>query len=277
MVNEKEFLELLQTAIRENRLKLPTLPEVALQVREAVESEKASAADIATIVARDAALSARLLQVVNGPLYRGRNVINNIQMAVTRLGRNLVRNLVVSLVMQQIYQATSDVTDKRLRQLWEHSVQVAAISRVLAQRPLLSDQAMLAGLIHNIGALPLLVLAEDVPELLDNESVLDQLLDKLSPVVGSQILQSWNFPDTLVAVAAHHQDIYHEGGLEPDYVDVVLVARLQTLMGTDHPLAKADWSRVPAFAKLGFEPQVSVVDIEGKAEEVSDAQQMLLG
>ena len=63
----EEYRTRLQTAIEQDRLILPTLPEVALKVRDAVENESATAQDIATILAQDAALSARLMKVANSP------------------------------------------------------------------------------------------------------------------------------------------------------------------------------------------------------------------
>ncbi|MCW8891243.1 MAG: HDOD domain-containing protein, partial [Sedimenticola sp.] len=84
MIGKEEFFESLQTAITNNQITLPTLPEVALKVRDAVEQENVTAQQIADMVATDAALSARLLQVANSPLYRGRVSIDTIQMAITR-------------------------------------------------------------------------------------------------------------------------------------------------------------------------------------------------
>ena len=149
---------------------------MALRIRDAVEQDSSTAQQIADMVATDAALSARLLQVANSPLYRGRVPIENIQMAVTRLGQKLVRSLVVSLAMRQIFQATSDTLDTRLRAIWEESVQVAAISRALAQTVGLNrEQAMLAGLIHNLGSLPILTMADSFPELMADPKKLDLL------------------------------------------------------------------------------------------------------
>ena len=274
MVSDSEFLERLQTSIEQNSIVLPTLPEVALRVRDAVEQDNATAKDISDLVATDAALSARLLQVANSPLYGGRVTIDSIQMAITRLGTRMVRTLVVNLAMKQIFQPTTSTLDRRLRQLWEESVQVAAISRALAQtQPHLdADQAMLAGLIHNIGALPILTLAEDIPELMDCEERLDGLLRNLTPVVGRQILETWHFPDTLVAVPAHCGDLDYDGGERADYVDIVLIARLQC---NPDSIGGGDWSRAPAFAKVGLEPEVAVIEIEGVAEEVEAVEQML--
>ncbi len=277
MINEQEFLTELQSAIHENKITLPTLPEVALRVRDAMESENVTSKQIADIVATDGALAARLLQVANSPLYRGRVPIENIQMAVNRLGNNLVRNLITSLAMKQIFQATSHTLDKHLRAVWEEGVKVAAISRALAnQLPHLdSEQAMLAGLIHNIGSLPVLMMADAHPELMRSEEQLDHLVENLNPIIGKQILEEWNFPATLISVPENYQNLEYDGGPQADYVDVVLVSRLQSLP-SHHPSAQADWSRIPAFAKVGLEPEIEIVAIEGMAEEVKEVEDMFL-
>lgn len=105
----EQFFSELKSAVESDQLVLPTLPEVALKIREAVESEDTSAQQVAEIMTQDASLSARLIQVSNSPLYRSRTPIEDLQMAVTRLGIRMVKDLVVSLAMKQIYQATSDV------------------------------------------------------------------------------------------------------------------------------------------------------------------------
>ncbi len=278
MIDENAFLEELYQAIYERRLTLPTLPEVALRVRDAVEREDSSANQIANIVATDAALSARLLQVANSPLYRGRDPIDNLQIAVARLGIRLVRSLVVSLIMQQIFQATNDLLDKRFRQIWEESVQVAAISRVLAQnlKHLDKEQALLAGLIHNIGALPILMMADQYPELLDDPNELDRVLTLLSPSIGQRILREWDFPDSLIKVPANFLNLAYQSEGPADYVDVVIVGRLETLREQEHPVNDEDWSSIPAIAKVGLEPEVHVIDIEGVAEDVAEIEHILI-
>ena len=75
MDTEEQILERFLTDLNDNRLILPTLPEVALKVRDEVEKDNCNAAEIAKIIGMDAALSARLLQVCNSPLYRGPSMI----------------------------------------------------------------------------------------------------------------------------------------------------------------------------------------------------------
>lgn len=260
------------------RLELPTLPEVALRVRDAVEDESSSARQIAEAVSSDPALAARLVQVANSPLYRGRREVDDVQTAVVRLGRDLVRTLVTSLAMRQMFQATTEAVDRRLHALWSHSVQVAAISRALAgQHGLAPDRAMLAGLLHDVGALPLLVRAEEDESLLADEAAFDALVRELHPRLGEAILRSWRLPDYVVAVAAGHEDLARDPGGPPDYVDVVTVANLQSHLGTAHPLARVDWSQVAALRRLGLADDVSVVELAAESEEAREVQALLGG
>lgn len=277
MITHEQFLEHLQQEIQSNKITLPTLPEVALKVRDAMESENVTAREIADIVTTDAALSARLLQVANSPLYAGRVPIENVQMAVTRMGIKMVRSLVVNLAMKQMFQPTTDSMDKHLRALWQESVNVASMARALSQTVphLEAEQAMLAGLIHNIGALPILTMAEGIPEYANDEERLDGLLGALCPIVGKQILESWHFSQNMVAVPENCYDLSYDGGPEPTYVDAVIIARLQ-IPEIAMANANADWNNIPAFSKMGLEPEVAVIEIEGVAEEVEAVEDLLM-
>jgi len=166
---EKEFLAELIDAITHDRLTLPTLPEVALKIRDAVNDPDVTSNGLAGVIGQDAALAARIIKVANSPLMRGSVSVDNLQLAITRMGINFVRNLATGLAMEQMFQATHDAVDQRLRASWEHSIEVASISHVLASNftKLKPDQATLAGLVHEIGILPILTLAEDNPQALE--------------------------------------------------------------------------------------------------------------
>lgn len=271
-----EFLEAVLDDLKNDRLVLPTLPEVALKVREVVDDEDASLRDVTKVIASDAALSARLIQVANSPLLRGSAEVESLDAAVSRLGMRLVRDMVTSMVMQQMFQATTELTDRKLREVWEHSTQVAAIAHALASQftRLKPEEAMLAGLVHDIGKLPVLTKVEERPELLEDEAALDQLLWRLHPKIGGVILRAWGFPETLAAVAEQHEKLDREGN-EVDYVDVVTVANLQAHMGGNHPHADADWSTIPAVDRLGLNPEVNIVEMDETAAEIEEVESLL--
>ena len=276
MENEDVFVNELLDDLESGQLQLPTLPEVALRVREVVDDENANAGQIADIIAQDAALSARLIQVGNSPLYRGRQEIDRLPMVISRLGNKLVRNLVTSQVMKQMFQATNDIIDQRLRAVWEHSVQVAAIARALAgQCPgVLPDQAMLAGLLHDIGTLPILYRAEERDELLDTPDLLDQLIARLHTRIGGAILKHWKFPDALVAVAAEHEDLNRSHDGPADLVDIVQVANLQSHIDNNHVLSQTDWTRISSFHRLGLDVDIHEIELTDVAEEIDEVQKL---
>jgi putative nucleotidyltransferase with HDIG domain len=155
---------------------------------------------------------------------------------------------------------------------------VAAICHALAAFARLKpDQALLAGLVHDIGALPIIKRAEDIPELADNEEMLDNIVRRTHAEIGKAMLSKWEFPQSLVDAAAEHENLarMHEG--PPDYADLVTVANLQSYVGEDHYLSSVEWAGVPAFAKLGLDTDVAVVDMEEKSEEIREVQAALLG
>ncbi len=269
------FFEELRKAVETDKLVLPTLPEVALKIREVVESENASAQQISETLTQDASLSARLIQVANSPLYRSRNPIDDLQMAVTRLGIRLVRDLVISLAMKQIFQATSDVLDDQFRKTWNTAVEVAAICRMMATTVpgMNSEQALLAGLVHNIGALPILVMAEDDDDLFQDAEALSNIINELQGRVGEMILKSWNFPDHMIEVVKESYNFTYDHDGDASFVDLVQTSLLQ---GGHVDDASIDWSKVPAFEKLGMDAEVNVVDIEENKELIEDTKQSLM-
>ncbi|PIE41136.1 MAG: histidine kinase [Gammaproteobacteria bacterium] len=274
---EETVLHELVTMIKNDEMVLPTLPEVALQARDTAENPDASASDLSKVINNDAAMTARIIKVANSPIMRGSKEINDVQMAIARLGMTCISNLVTGLAMEQMFQATSDLIDKTMRKNWKHSTEVAGIANVLCRHytKLKPDQATLAGLVHNIGVLPILTYAEDNGKLND-PITLSRVIDKIHPHVGTRILESWEFPEELVAVPKGHLTFKRDTGTDtPDYTDIVTVANLQSYIGTDHPLTTFDWSNVTAFNRLGLDPQVEDTEGEDLSDEMAAAMAML--
>ncbi len=258
--------------LENDRLPLPTLPEVAIKVRETVDDDNATIRDISDIIITDAALSARIIQVANSALYRGLSSADTVHNAVTRMGLNTVRNLATSLVMKQLFQATNPVVDKFLRRAWKLSTDTAALSAVLAKSytKLEADSALLAGLTHSIGISPILVKAESDPSLLNNEEKLHRIIVDIYPAIGAKILENWGFPEELTQVPAEHLNTSRMHSGDADYTDVVQVALLETVVGTDHPLANVDSQNVPAYHLLGM-AEIEEIDMSGGVQEMKAA------
>lgn len=272
---DKVQQELIQ-AIDNDELVLPTLPEVALRVRETAENPNASIQDLTKVIGNDAALTARIIKVVNSPLLRTNKEITDLQMAISRLGINYTSNLATGLAMEQMFQATSDVVDRKMREVWNKSTEIAGICHVLCRHytRLMPDQATLAGLVHQIGVLPILTYAEEHNELLADSISLNHVIERIHPLIGDHILRAWEFPEPIAAVPSQYLD-FSRNSARPEYIDIVQVATLQSYLGSEHPYTQFDWSQVPAFAKLGLDPNVDMQADEDLSAAMEAAMSML--
>ena len=263
------------TAIEKDQLVLPTLPEVALKVREVADDPDADIDKLTGVIGNDAALSARIIRVANSPLLRASRAIEDLRTALMRLGIQYTCNIATGLAMEQVFQATSDMVDMRMREVWSRSSEIAGISYVLCKHytRLRPDQATLAGLVHKIGVLPILTYAEEHPALLKDSFTLDTVIDQLQGQLGDLILKTWNFPEELAHIPSQHMD-FGRNIPKADYADVVTVAMLQSYAGTKSPMAQVDLSSVKAFGRLGLDPEVT--ESEDLSDEMEAAMALLL-
>lgn len=252
------------TAINNDKLVLPTLPEAALKVREIAESEDSAIADLVKVISNDTALSARIIRVCNSPLFRGNRAIENLHMAVSRLGMTYTSNLAMGLAMEQMFQATSEMIDKRMRATWQASIEIAGICHVLAQNytRLRPEQATLAGLVHLIGMLPVLRYIEENGIRISG-LVLDEIITELHPQIGAMILKRWDFPADLQNVPLQYAQ-FERNISSADYSDVVMIANLHRIAGTEHPWAQMDWSAISAFERLGLDPDSEAENLDAQ-------------
>lgn len=278
MQNATEIIqEQLEDAIATDRLELPTLPEVALRIRDTAQQPDISPAKLAGVVSEDPALAARFIRIANSPVFRAIRHIDDLKQAISRIGIEYAANMAAGLAMEQMFQATTEHVDRKLRVVWAHACEVAAVAGVLARNftRLRPDQATLAGLVHSIGVLPILSFAEENPALIRDSFALETVIESLHGRLGQKILESWNFPEDLSMVPAHYTD-FDRNVAQVDFVDLIMVSHLQTLSGPEHPHARQDWSEIPAFRNIGLDTNLENPELEAYREDVETAKVMLV-
>jgi len=268
--------ERISLAIDADELILPTLPEIALKVREVADDPDATVKTLADAISHDAALTARIIKVANSPIFRAPREIEDLNMALARLGMQYTSNLAIGLAMEQMFQATSDIVDRRLREVWTHSSEIAGICHVLCKHKtnLSTEQAALAGLVHQIGILPILSFAEDHPGLLKDSITLEGIIDEIHPDLGVKILSTWGFPNELCNIPKDYLNFARDIP-SADYADLVTVATLQSYAGTRQDLADLDPTTVKAFDRLGLDPMIESAEAEDLSEEMEAAMALL--
>ncbi len=262
-------------AIKDDELVLPTLPEVALRVRDVAEDADSALNDLGKVISNDPALSARIIKVANSPVFRASQEITDLKMALMRLGMEYTANIATGLAMEQMFQATSSIVDRRMRDVWQRSSEIAGMCHVLCKHRtnLRPDQATLGGLVHQIGVLPILTFAEENAILLKDSFSLDAVIKKLSPMIGNAILKKWEFPKELQRVPTDHL-IFDRDIPKADYIDIVTVAMLQSYMGSDNEMDNVDYENVKAFGRLGLQAD-SHIESTDLSEEMEAATKLL--
>lgn len=277
---ENRFFRHCYQALKENQLVLPTIPDISLKIRKAINDPKANNSKIARVVQMDPVITARLIQIANSPLYRGRRRIESCPEALTRLGLKAAQHLITSFALKAVFKARTQAIQKHMQALWQHSSYVAAICAVLAHKTpgFDPDRAMLAGLVHDIGAVPVLTFADGHMELIGQPQDLSQTIAKLRGPVGAAIMRAWHFPEDFEAVVQEAEDWFRDQAAEPDYVDLVLVSQLHSFIGTPkiHDCPRID--QIPAYRKLlagRLDADISLNILEAAKEEIWQIQNLL--
>lgn len=267
-------------ALKANKLVVPSLPDVANRVRDAVNDPGVDALAVAKIIQADPPLAARLVQVANSPLYRGSASITNCRIAVSRLGIKVTRDLVMSCSLQQMFTTDHKSLQQELSEQWRQSTLVGAISSILARLVphLDADRALLAGLLHNIGALPIVAYAANYPSLVANTSLRQKTILQLAPKIGEQILRRWKFDADLITAVSGANDWFRDGGLKADYCDLVQLAQLYSFIDTPHMATHPTLDQVTAYLRVPIGrlgPRMTVKVLEEARADIAELQKVL--
>lgn len=266
--------------IRHNRLQLPSLPDTALNIRRAVTRDDLSVIELARLISEDPALTVKLIHVANSPFYRGFRAIESCEDAVIRLGITTTSDLITIYTMREMFKSRFPQLQERYAALWAHVTEVGALAYVLAKMTpgLKPDQAMLAGIVHDIGAIPVIMYADGHKALLDEPDTLEDLIQELQAEIGSELLRKWGFPISIADAALHADDFSWESGSDQaSYTDAVIVAQLHAMMKNP----KADlpsFEQVPALRKLAkgsLKPNKSLQILQMAQQEIEELKALL--
>lgn len=266
--------------MQSDKLALPTIPDVSFKIRRAINDDKANNSKIARVVQTDPSITARLIQISNSPLYRGRRKIESCPEALTRIGLKASQDIITAFAMKAVFKAKSPLIRKKMQELWAHSSYVASISAVFAHKTpgFDPDRAMLAGLIHDIGIVPILTYADKHPDILSNPKDLLETIRELRVEIGIQIIKKWDFPSDFEDVITHAESWYRESGSAPDYTDIVMISQLHSFIGKVDIKKMPKMDELPAYQKLvsgSLDVDQSINILDQVKDEIQNIQNML--
>lgn len=273
------LLNEIKAALDQEDIKLPAMPDVAIQIREAFKDEQYEVPQIARLIQAEPGLTAYVLKIANSPLHRGPIPIETAKHAICRLGQHSVQSIVLTYTMRALFKSSSPTLKALLQDQWQESTSIAAISSILAERceDFDPDQALLGGLLQDIGSLPIIdwLAHKQVPENQIDQEFL-HLKKHLSAKIGEMILDSWDFSDSLIDVIRAREEWSRESGEAVDTADIVTIARHHYYMSINQQ--RPDIKEIEAYHKLPFNdltPDQTLTILEESREEIAEIKKLL--
>ena len=225
---------------------LPPMPKVLFKIQKLLVDPYSDTQQIAGYIETDQALAAKVLKMANSPFYGMTGKVSTVQHAAIILGFQTLSELTTmagfSAIMGKKLPGYGYYSDE----LWKHSLAVALASKLIAEKinPELVNDALTAGLIHDLGKLILDPYVQDQREALDkfiedeNQTFLiaeRQILGFDHAEIASEICSHWKFPETLTQAIKYHHNPSVSNGSEMAFI-LHLADYIAVLSGSGYDL-----------------------------------------
>jgi HD-like signal output (HDOD) protein len=207
----------------------PTFFDAVLRLRRELQNPNTTLLRIAGMVRLEPLIAAKLVRLANSAVYAALEPVRDLPSAINRLGLDAVRTTAMSVAMGEILHAKEMAAFAGLAQsLWEHSIGCSAAARVLAQNltRINAEEAMLAGLVHDLGAFYMLYRAAQYPELRERPDTLRYLIMQWHEAIGVTLLETLGLPLEIAQASADHDHSRPVPDVPRTLADIVYVANL---------------------------------------------------
>lgn len=195
-----------------------TLPTVAMRIMRIADDPAAGEDVLHEVLMSDPALAARVLKVVNSAFYRRQREVASPRAAIRLLGVDAIRNVALASSLHRLFRGRRAIPGFDPGDVWNHCVAVGTAARALAEKTgvVAPEEAMLAGLLHDIGLI--VAMQAWLPEFTRvvqraSEPGADSFLEiereeigATHEAFGGALCDAWHFPKPLVLACRHHHD-----------------------------------------------------------------------
>jgi HD-like signal output (HDOD) protein len=222
------FVKSLASELSKGPVELPSVPEVVIRLQRALSDENASNESVVMMLGAEPVLAAKLMNMANSAaLNASGRKIADLRTAVARVGFNIVRSAALSFAVEQLRQSEAyKHLAPQLDALWNNSVEIAALSHVIARRfsSLNGDTALLTGLMHNVGRIYILTRASTFPALIADPLTFNSITRDWHANVARAVLENWRMPDEIVDAVGSYEDMDRELRGPVTLIDVLSLA-----------------------------------------------------
>jgi putative nucleotidyltransferase with HDIG domain len=196
---------------------IPALPDVFMQLTAALRKPNTSLEQIAHIIETDIAISAKALQLVNSSFFGMSQHVDSVSTAVSLLGITMLQSIIIVVGVFDFYDE-ADIKRYKIREIYHHSLSLSHsagnLMKNLTHDHKLIEQAMLAGMMHDLGKLAIIngnpeiweeICAQEAKAERPQHEIEQELLGVTHAEIGAYLLGLWGLSDPVVeAVAYHH-------------------------------------------------------------------------
>jgi len=210
MPSSVEFLTHIADTLADGIVELPAFPQVVIKVQEAYKDPNYTPQVVARLIATEPVLARRLLDMANSVAFNATGrVIIDLGLALTRLGAQKVYGVVLAHAIQDIRMTESlRAIAAPMDELWSESVTVAHFSQAVAKRRSLSaPDAFVAGLLHLIGRLYILVQCTVHAPSGHRVVLSNDLVDAWHPAIAKAVLKNWRIGEEVCEAVGAQADV----------------------------------------------------------------------
>lgn len=204
-----KILEDIARDLSGDEITFPTFLDITFQVRTALKDPNLNVEQLAKLVGAEPLMSAKIIRMANSvALNPSGREIADVKSAIVRVGMEAVRTVSFAVAMEQLLKSKQmQVFEGISHKLWVHTSHVAALCRVLAKKmaKINGDEAMFAGLVHDLGVFYLLSRAANFPEIVADKAELHSLLVGWHDNIGHALLSALGQPESILTAVQEHE------------------------------------------------------------------------
>lgn len=275
-----EFVRQLVTSLPGQKIDLPAFPDVVRRLQVLLAQPDTTAKDLAPIIESEPVLSAHLLQMANSAaLNAAGNQVTTVKAAINRLGFNLVRITAMVHALRQLeHHSALQPIRRELAAIWQSSIEVAVTCYAVARRTLArqAEEAMLAGLLHGIGALYILMHTQRADPQLRQDPAFAGIVGDWHPAIGKAILDGWGLPPILGDAVARQDGLLTEASRDLDPLPLlVAAAKLHYRLGHDAGIVQNAPQAAAALGNVRFAGSTFEELLAAGKSEMAEMRQLL--
>lgn len=271
ITQSREFFNDFKEELGMNRVRLPSLAPSAAGIHRMLSGSRISTDELVNGIAMDSAICAKLLKMANSSLFNAKEKVETLPALVERLGAYSTREIAACFAFRDVFKNSSAELVERLHAAVVQSQQVSAMSAAVAEIGGVVDPeaAALAGLMHNVGVLPIFSYSMHNVAYAMNPALVDRAVQKMSQKTGILLARKWRFGDRIIASIENSDDWSYKPDGPADLASIILTAKYHFILGRSGIRSLPKPHAVPSIAAATngtFDEKLSL-RILGRARE----------